>query len=167
MSPVSALEPRETWVRLVRAASWGGMLPTRRFLARSRPVTRPSASVVTPCQASKGWLESQLASVCQLSPSVALWSSARAMKSRERRPAREAVAVTTRAGAGEAVEDGVARAMGVGGEAGVGAAPGVGVGPGVGMGGGQWRERREDGGHRQRARGLGWAWASGWGLGLA
>ena len=128
MSPVSALEPRDTWVRLGRSASSGGMAPTRRFLVRSSPVTRPSASVVTPCQASKGWLLSQLASVCQLSPSVALWSSARAMKSRESRPASEAVAVTTRAGAGEAVDAGVARATGVGIEPGVGAASGVGVG---------------------------------------
>ena len=50
----------------------GGIGPVRLFLGRSRSVTRPWASMVTPCHSSSGLSLNQFVLRLQFSPSVAL-----------------------------------------------------------------------------------------------
>ena len=79
--PVKPFRPRESDSSLARSPNAGGSGPMRPLSTRSSPVTRPVASVVTPCQSPSGADVFQLSRSAQSGPPVESWNATSAARS--------------------------------------------------------------------------------------
>ena len=79
--PVKPFRPRESDSSLARSPNAGGSGPMRPLSTRSSPVTRPVASVVTPCQSPSGADIFQLSRSAQSGPPVESWNATSAARS--------------------------------------------------------------------------------------
>ena len=81
IGPLNWLPSSPSLSRLSRLPSSDGIDPLNWLSRRSNSVTRPSASVLTPCHSPNGRLLTQLVSSRQLLPLVVLYKAARAARS--------------------------------------------------------------------------------------